>query len=149
MRVDQLKQERALGAPLPEQQLASKIALRYRASDGALVHGYLSLPPDKDASRLPLLTMVHGGPWAAFDGGYQTLVQLLDNRGFAVFQPDFRASMGYGEQYIRAPNGEGGKDKMVSIAAVTDYVATLQGAGKPVSLPDPVVLELQPRIAFD
>jgi dipeptidyl aminopeptidase/acylaminoacyl peptidase len=106
-----LEQERALGTPLPEQQLAAKIALHYRASDGALVHGYLSLPPGKDAARLPLLTMVHGGPWAAFDGGYQTLVQLLVNRGFAVFQPNFRASTGYGEQYIRAPKGEFGNGR--------------------------------------
>jgi dipeptidyl aminopeptidase/acylaminoacyl peptidase len=105
------EQERALGAPLPEQQLASKIALHYRASDGALVHGYLSLPPGRDAARLPLLTMVHGGPWAAFDGGYQTLVQLLVNRGFAVFQPNFRASTGYGERYIRAPKGDFGNGR--------------------------------------
>ncbi|MES2760074.1 MAG: prolyl oligopeptidase family serine peptidase [Pseudomonadota bacterium] len=105
------EQERALGTPLPEHQLASKIALHYRASDGALVHGYLSLPPGKDAARLPLLTMVHGGPWAAFDGGYHTLVQLLVNRGFAVFQPNFRASTGYGEQYLRAPKGDFGNGR--------------------------------------
>lgn len=107
-----LEQERALGAPLPEQQLAQKIALHYRASDGALVHGYLSLPPGKDGARLPLLTMVHGGPWAAFDGGYQTLVQLLVNRGNAVFQPNFRASTGYGDKYVRAPKGDFGNGRV-------------------------------------
>jgi dipeptidyl aminopeptidase/acylaminoacyl peptidase len=107
-----LEQERALGEPLPEQQLAHKIALHYRASDGALVHGYLSLPPGKDASRLPLLTMVHGGPWGAFDGGYQTLVQLLVNRGIAVFQPNFRASTGYGDKYRLAPKADFGNGRV-------------------------------------
>ncbi|MDL2353944.1 MAG: prolyl oligopeptidase family serine peptidase [Pseudomonadota bacterium] len=107
-----LQRARALGQPLPEAQLADKIALHYRASDGALVHGYLSLPPGKDASRLPLLTMVHGGPWGAFDGGYTTLVQLLVNRGVAVFQPNFRASTGYGGQYLRAPKGDFGNGRV-------------------------------------
>ncbi len=126
-----LEQERALGTPLPEQQLAAKTALHYRASDGALVHGYLSLPPGKDAARLPLLTMVHGGPWAAFDGGYQTLVQLLVNRGFAVFQPNFRASTGYGEQYARAPKGEFGNGR--AQADIVDGVKWLvaNGIGDP------------------
>jgi dipeptidyl aminopeptidase/acylaminoacyl peptidase len=126
-----LEQERALGTPLPEQQLASKIALHYRASDGALVHGYLSLPPGKDAARLPLLTMVHGGPWAAFDGGYHSLVQLLVNRGFAVFQPNFRASTGYGEKYARGPKGEFGNGR--AHADIIDGVKWLvaNGVGDP------------------
>ncbi len=122
-----LQQERALGAPLPEQQLARKIALHYRASDGALVHGYLSLPPGKDASRLPLLTMVHGGPWAAFDPGYHTLVQLLVNRGNAVFQPNPRSSTGYGEQYTRAPKGEYGNGRVQ--ADIVDGVRWLVANG--------------------
>lgn len=107
-----LQRERALGAPLNEQQLADKVALRYRASDGAFVHGYLSLPPGKDPARVPLLTMVHGGPWGAFDGGYNTLVQLLVNRGVAVFQPNFRASTGYGEKYLHAPKGDFGNGRV-------------------------------------
>ena len=107
-----LQRERALGAPLPEQQLADKVAVRYRASDGALVHGYLSLPPGRDPARLPLLTMVHGGPWGAFDGGYNPLVQLLVNRGVAVFQPNFRASTGYGTKYMQAPKGDFGNGRV-------------------------------------
>ena len=107
-----LQQERALGEPLPERQLAQKIPLHYRASDGALVHGYLSLPPGKDAARLPLLTMVHGGPWSSVDGEYNTLVQLLVNRGNAVFQPNFRASTGYGDKYMLAPKADFGNGRV-------------------------------------
>ena len=107
-----LQRERALGAPLQEQQLADKVAVRYRASDGAFVHGYLSLPPGKDPARVPMLTMVHGGPWGAFDGGYNPLVQLLANRGVAVFQPNFRASTGYGQKYMRAPKSDFGNGRV-------------------------------------
>lgn len=107
-----LSQERAAAEPVPEQQLARKIALDYRASDGAMVHGYLTLPPGKDAATLPMLTMVHGGPWGNFSNDYTTLVQLLANRGFAVFQPNFRASTGYGEKYMLAPKSDFGNGRV-------------------------------------
>ena len=107
-----LAQERAAGEPVPEQQLAQKIALDYRASDGAMVHGYLTLPPGKDAAAVPMLTMVHGGPWGNFSNDYTTLVQLLANRGFAVFQPNFRSSTGYGEKYMLAPKSDFGNGRV-------------------------------------
>jgi dipeptidyl aminopeptidase/acylaminoacyl peptidase len=107
-----LRQERAASTAIPEQQLARKIALHYRASDGMLVHGYLSLPPGRDPARLPMLTMVHGGPWSEFDSGYSTLVQLLVNRGVAVFQPNFRASTGYGARYMLAPKDDFGNGRV-------------------------------------
>jgi dipeptidyl aminopeptidase/acylaminoacyl peptidase len=107
-----LQQERALGEPLPEQQLAQKIALAYRASDGATVHGFLSLPPGKDPATVPMLTMVHGGPWGRFDNDYTTLVQLLVNRGYAVFLPNFRSSTGYGDRYMLAPKSDFGNGRV-------------------------------------
>jgi dipeptidyl aminopeptidase/acylaminoacyl peptidase len=107
-----LQQQRALSEPIPEPQLAAKIALHYKASDGRLVHGYLSLPPGKDAATLPMLTMVHGGPWGSFDNGYTTLVQALVNRGVAVFQPNFRASTGYGDKYMLAPGSDFGNGRV-------------------------------------
>ncbi|MCC6071150.1 alpha/beta hydrolase family protein [Massilia sp. GCM10020059] len=106
-----LADERQLGNPLPEQHLAAKIPLRYRASDGAVVHGYLSLPPGKPAASVPMLTMVHGGPWTSFDNNYTALVQLLVNRGVAVFQPNFRASTGYGDKYMLAPKADFGNGR--------------------------------------
>lgn len=106
------EQERALGNPVPEQHLARKSALDYRASDGVIVHGYLSLPPGKDAAKVPMLTMVHGGPWGAFENDYQSLVQMLVNRGFAVFQPNFRSSTGYGDKYMLAPQSDFGNGRV-------------------------------------
>jgi dipeptidyl aminopeptidase/acylaminoacyl peptidase len=122
-----LEAERQLGNPIPEQHLARKIPLHYRASDGALVHGYLSLPPGKAAAGLPLLTMVHGGPWTSVDDGYSGLVQLLVNRGIAVFQPNFRASTGYGDKYMLAPKNDFGNGRVQ--ADIIDGVRWLQANG--------------------
>ena len=122
-----LEQERLLGSPIPEQQLARKIPLHYRASDGALVHGYLSLPPGKAAAGLPLLTVVHGGPWTSVDNGYSAMVQLLVNRGIAVFQPNFRASTGYGDKYMLAPKSDFGNGRVQ--ADIIDGVRWLQANG--------------------
>ncbi|THC45765.1 hypothetical protein C2862_04600 [Massilia sp. Mn16-1_5] len=116
---------------LPEAQLAASIPLQYKASDGATVHGYLTLPPGRAAATLPLLTLVHGGPWNHVDGDYSALVQLLANRGYAVFQPNFRASTGYGERYMRAPGADFGNGRVQ--ADIVDGVRWLlaQGVGDP------------------
>jgi len=91
-----------------ESQLAERIALRYPASDGATVHGYLTLPRGLPARGLPLVTLVHGGPWGHADGGYGATSQMLANRGIAVFEPNFRGSTGYGERYTLAPGADYG-----------------------------------------
>ncbi len=117
--------------PLPEGQLARKIALRYTASDGATVHGYLSLPPGLPARSLPLVTAVHGGPWSHSHGGFDPSVQLLVNRGYAVFQPNFRGSTGYGQRYMLAPGADYGNGR--AQADIVDGVRWLlaQGVGDP------------------
>ncbi|MEW6760238.1 MAG: prolyl oligopeptidase family serine peptidase [Pseudomonadota bacterium] len=117
--------------PLPERQLARKIALRYTASDGATVHGYLSLPPGLPARSLPLVTAVHGGPWSHSQGGFDPSVQLLVNRGYAVFQPNFRGSTGYGQRYMLAPGADFGNGRVQG--DIVDGVRWLlaQGVGDP------------------
>jgi dipeptidyl aminopeptidase/acylaminoacyl peptidase len=122
-----LQTERTAGKPLPEEQFARTAPVDYRASDGALVHGYLTLPPGKDAASLPLLTMVHGGPWASFGNDYNTLVQLLANRGYAVFQPNFRSSTGYGDKYMLAPGTDFGNGR--AQADIIDGVRWLVAGG--------------------
>lgn len=107
-----LQGERAQGKPLALESLAPKHAFSYRASDGSLVHGYLTLPRGADAAKVPLVTMVHGGPWSRFDGDYHWLVQWLANRGVAVFQPNFRASTGYGEKYMLSPGMDFGNGRV-------------------------------------
>ena len=122
-----LQNERARARPLPEALLAPTIALEYKASDGATVHGYLSLPPGRPPATLPLLTLVHGGPWGHANGDYSALVQVLVNRGYAVFQPNFRASTGYGERYLRMPAADFGNGRVQ--ADIVDGVRWLLARG--------------------
>lgn len=107
-----LQAERSQGKPLAQESLAAKHAVTYKASDGMPVHGYLTLPRGADAAKAPLVAMVHGGPWSRFDGDYHWLVQWLANRGIAVFQPNFRASTGYGEKYMLAPGMDFGNGRV-------------------------------------
>lgn len=122
-----LREERSRAQPLPEARLALTLPLQYQASDGAAVHGFLTLPPGRAAASLPLLTLVHGGPWSHVDGDYSALVQVLANRGYAVFQPNFRASTGYGERYLRAPGADFGNGRVQ--ADIIDGVRWLLGRG--------------------
>lgn len=107
-----LQAERIQGRPVGQDTLAAKHAIRYKATDGMLVHGYLTLPRGADAAKAPLVAMVHGGPWSRFDGDYHWLAQWLANRGIAVFQPNFRASTGYGEKYMLAPGMDFGNGRV-------------------------------------
>lgn len=124
-----LQAQRAAARPLPEAQLAQARAVHYKAADGMLVHGYLTLPPGRAAARVPLLTLVHGGPWQSASPGYTPLVQLLANRGVAVFEPNFRASAGYGLRYLTAAGSDLGNGRVQ--ADIVDGVRWLlaQGVG--------------------
>lgn len=107
-----LQAERALGKPLAPETLADKHAISYRASDGKTIHGYLTLPRGVPAAKAPMMVLVHGGPWSRFDGEYDWLGQWLANRGVAVFQPNFRASTGYGEKYMLAAGMDFGNGRV-------------------------------------
>lgn len=92
--------------PLAADQLAPAVPLHYRARDGALVHGYVYLPRGRPTKAVPLIAGIHGGPFNRDRDHYDAIVQLLVNRGYAVFTPNFRASTGYGQRYLHAPNGD-------------------------------------------
>ncbi len=75
-------------------------AVTYAAADGTKIPGYLTLPPGKsDARGLPALLMPHGGPTARDTVGFDFLAQFFAAEGFAVLQPEFRGSSGYGESF--------------------------------------------------
>jgi len=78
----------------------------YDARDGLEIHGYLTTPRGVDAENLPLLLVVHGGPRARDNWGYQPEVQLLANRGYAVLQINYRGSTGYGKNFTNSAVGE-------------------------------------------
>ncbi|HZX27441.1 MAG TPA: prolyl oligopeptidase family serine peptidase, partial [Telluria sp.] len=107
-----LEGERAQDKPLGEAQLAAKYPVAYPASDGRTIRGYLTLPPGRDAAKAPLITVVHGGPWSHFESGYEWFVQWMATRGYAVFQPNFRASTGYGDKFMLAPGTDFGNGRV-------------------------------------
>ena len=82
----------------PEQMAATQV-MRYKARDGLEIPGYLTLPQGRPASKLPLIAWIHGGPWARDHWGYDPDVQFLANRGYAVFQPNYRGSTGFGSKH--------------------------------------------------
>jgi dienelactone hydrolase len=100
-----------VGAP-KEAALARKIAIAYPASDGLLVRGFLLLPPGVDAARAPLIAQVHGGPINHFRAGYDGVAQFLANRGYVVFQSNFRGSNGHGRDYTFAAHGDYGNGRV-------------------------------------
>ena len=90
--------------------LAETRPVRYRARDGRTIEAYLTLPPGKEAKNLPAVILPHGGPWWRDAWGFDPWAQWLANRGFAVLQPNFRGSTGYGKDHLNAGNKEwGGK----------------------------------------
>ncbi len=90
--------------------LANMEPITFTARDGLTVHGYLTLPPWGDARNLPMVLYVHGGPWARDSWGYRPDAQWFANRGYACLQVNYRASTGYGKDFMNAGNKEwGGK----------------------------------------
>lgn len=93
-----------------EQHLAPMVPVRYPSSDGLEIPAYLTLPVGKPPKNLPLIVLVHGGPKGPRDvWGYDAEVQFLANRGYAVLQPNFRASGGYGKAFMNAGDLQWGR----------------------------------------
>ncbi len=83
-------------------------AVRYRSSDGLEIPAYLTIPKGTAGKGLPAIVLPHGGPWARDEWGYDGLAQFLANRGYAVLQPNFRGSTGYGKKFLNAGNRQWG-----------------------------------------
>jgi acetyl esterase/lipase len=84
-------------------QMASMDLVRYKARDGLEIPAYLTLPPGGARKNLPLVVWVHGGPWGrGTSWGWRAEIQFLASRGFAVLQPEFRGSTGFGDRHFRA-----------------------------------------------
>jgi dipeptidyl aminopeptidase/acylaminoacyl peptidase len=78
-------------------KMAHMEAVRYAARDGLEIPAYLTLPKNGAKKNLPLVMMIHGGPWVTGDGWYfNPEVQFLATRGYAVLQPNYRGTTRYG-----------------------------------------------------
>ena len=97
---------------------ASHPAIRYPAADGTMIPGYLTLPPGRsDAKGLPAIVMPHGGPSSRDEWGFDWLAQYFAQTGFAVVQPNYRGSSGYGDKWYQ---DNGFQSWRTAIGDVTD-----------------------------
>jgi dipeptidyl aminopeptidase/acylaminoacyl peptidase len=113
---------RALAKPKP---------MQYTARDGTAISGYLTLPRGREAKDLPLIIMPHGGPFGVRDKlEYNDDVQLLANRGYAVLQPNFRGSGGYGDAFYELGEGQVGRGMQDDIDDAMDW-AVAEGLADP------------------
>ncbi|MBU2342366.1 MAG: prolyl oligopeptidase family serine peptidase [Alphaproteobacteria bacterium] len=85
---------------LQNQTMGAMTPVSFPAADGTPIPAYLTLPPGSDGKNLPAIVLPHGGPSARDEWGFDWLVQFFAARGFAVLQPNFRGSAGYGEAWF-------------------------------------------------
>ena len=107
-------------------QIGDNRVIKYQAADGLPLEGLLTLPPGVEAQHLPLVVLPHGGPEARDYQGFDWLAQAFASRGYAVWQPNFRGSSGYGVAFRNAGMGEWGR-KMQS--DITDGTLELARQG--------------------
>jgi dipeptidyl aminopeptidase/acylaminoacyl peptidase len=95
---------------IKEPEMSEMKSVTYQAADGLTIHGYLTLPVNKNAQNLPVVVLPHNGPQGRNSWGYNAEVQFLASRGYAVFQVNYRGSSGYGKSFMAAGFKEwGGK----------------------------------------
>ena len=82
--------------------------IQYSARDGLHIEAVLTLPRDRPAKKLPVIMLPHGGPWAQDTLAFDYWAQFLASRGYAVIQPNFRGSTGYGSAFVRKGEGQMG-----------------------------------------
>jgi dipeptidyl aminopeptidase/acylaminoacyl peptidase len=99
----------------------------YKAADGLELDGVLTLPPGREARKLPVVVMPHGGPIGPYDRiGFDWWAQAFASRGYAVFQPNYRGSGGHGLAFERKGYGEWGRKMQTD---VSDGLARLVADG--------------------
>ncbi|KQY95428.1 peptidase S9 [Caulobacter sp. Root1455] len=98
--------------------------IKYAAADGLEITGFLTLPPGKsNAKGLPLIVLPHGGPQSRETAGFDWWAQSLASRGYAVLQPNFRGSSGFGEAFVNAGHGEWGRKMQTDLSDGVTYLA--------------------------
>ncbi|MBC9035002.1 S9 family peptidase [Sphingomonas sp. JC676] len=109
---------------LAKVKLAPVQPIRFAARDGLSIPGYLTLPPGRLDRGLPLIVMPHGGPFVRDSWRYDPFVQFLASRGYAVLQPNFRGSTGYGKYFVEQGYGQWGRKMQDDVDDGVDWLVT-------------------------
>lgn len=84
-------------------QMGTQEMVHYKARDGLKIPAWLTIPPGGKRTGLPLVLLVHGGPYVRGSAwGWSADTQFLASRGYAVLEPEFRGSTGFGDEHFRA-----------------------------------------------
>ncbi|MEO8573461.1 MAG: S9 family peptidase [Pyrinomonadaceae bacterium] len=110
--------------------LSPMTPVRYKSSDGLEIPAYLTIPKGTSGKNLPVVVVPHGGPWGRDSWGYSSMAQFLANRGYAVLQPNFRASTGYGKKFLDSGNNQWGEKMQDDITWGVKYLID-QGIADP------------------
>ena len=110
--------------------LAAVKPIEVPAADGTLIPAYLTLPPGSSGKGLPAVVLPHGGPSARDEWGFDWLPQFLAARGYAVIQPNYRGSDGYGDAWLAKNGFQGWRTSIGDVTAAAKYLVS-QGIAKP------------------
>ena len=108
---------------VPAEAIGEVRFINYAAADGTNIPAYLTLPPGREVADLPLIVMPHGGPQARDEPGFDYWAQLLASRGYAVLQPQFRGSVGFGKAHYEAGFGEWGRKMQTDLSDGVRHLA--------------------------
>ena len=121
---------------LKTDDMAKMSPVKYESRDGLTIHGYLTLPLNHNkGDRIPVVVNPHGGPWVRDYWGFNSEIQFLANKGYAVFQMNYRGSTGYGRSFWEKSFKQWGKDMQNDI---TDGVNWLIDEG--IADPDKIAI---------
>lgn len=110
--------------PLEGRPAANVTAVSYPAADGVQVPAYLTLPPGRsDARGLPVVIFPHGGPAARDEWGFDWIAQYFASQGYAVLQPNYRGSAGYGDAWLQRNGFQGWRVSIGDITAGARWLA--------------------------
>jgi dipeptidyl aminopeptidase/acylaminoacyl peptidase len=109
---------------LIQRQLAAVRSITFSTADGVSVPAYLTLPPESNGKNLPAIVLPHGGPSARDEWAFDWLPQFLAARGYAVIQPNFRGSAGYGDDWLAKNGFQGWRTAIGDITAAAKYLVS-------------------------
>jgi len=110
-------------ATLQSRSLSPVKTIEYKARDGTPIEAILTLPRGREPKKLPLIVMPHGGPGARDSEEYDWWAQFLAEQGYAVIQPNYRGSTGYGNAFKDMGEGQWGLKMQDDLLDAIDWAA--------------------------
>jgi dipeptidyl aminopeptidase/acylaminoacyl peptidase len=115
---------------LENRKLANVRAVSVAAPDGVTIPAYLTTPPGKEAKNLPAVVLPHGGPSSRDEWGFDWIAQYLAAKGYAVLQPQYRGSAGFGDSWLMKNGFKSWRTSIGDITASAHWLAS-QGIADP------------------